>query len=451
LTANEGLLVMRRIAHGSVWFKPEDEERVLKLMRLQCSAIRSAYQSIHGHGLRGNDVRKRVKKNYMSLLDQRWVSDACTMASMINQDHALFGGRKAWRDLLSKNLSKSEWLARRNSQLWSQGDRSRRGNLHIRLDGDKLLVRDPAGKWIEGKAFMSKKFKPDLSCYDVRLIHRNGKFKFMLGWEQPSPVPIRVADAIGLDANPDGVAITEVGHDGNLLSHHYLRAQRIQFASQNKRDNDIRLLAKEIVGEAITKNKKLVVEQLDFRNRDRSSGCRKFRRMKSNYLYHKILKAVKSRAARYGVELVEVNPAFTSILGELKYQKMYSLNGHAAAALVIARRGMGIRERQDFTVTPTVKGKSGLNLEGRGHGIVLSPKAWSWLGECFLKSKPARLTASCPAPSSILGIGHGVGETPTGESLTTTGRQGVVQHNSAEEGPPLELGQFVQVSQTREF
>jgi IS605 OrfB family transposase len=435
---------MRRIAHGTVWFKPEDEKRILELMRFQCSALRSAYQSIHRHGLRGNDVRKRVKKNYMVLLDQRWISDACTMASMINQDHALFGGRKSWQELVSGNLSKSEWLVHRNNQLWSRGDKMLQGNPHIRLDGDKLLVRDPDGRWIEGRAFLPKKFKLDLSCYDARLVCRNGKFQFMLGWEQTASKPVHVTDAIGLDTNSDGVALAEVGQDGNLLSHHYLRAQRVQFASANKRDNDIRLLAKEIVGEAVAKGKKLVVEQLDFGNK--SGGNRKFRRMKSNFLYRKILEAVKSRAARCGVELVEVNPAFTSILGKLKYEKLYSLNHHTAAALVIARRGVGFQERQDFTVTPTKRGKGHLNLEGRGCSTRLSLKAYSWLGECFLKPKKARLTASCPAPSSILGIGHSVGEIPTGESNPTTGRIGVLNKDQAVERPPSDLGKIVQVS-----
>jgi IS605 OrfB family transposase len=291
---------------------------------------------------------------------------------------------------------------------------------------------------------MPKKFKPDLSCYDARIMWKGGKFQFMLGWELAVPKPAHVKDAIGLDTNPDGVALSEVGQDGNLLSHRYLRAQRIQFASQNKRDNDIRLLVKKIVDEAVTKGKKLVVEQLDFGSKDK--GSRKFRRMKSNFLYRKILEAVKSRAAKCGVELVEVNPAFTSILGRLKYEKMYSLNRHDAAALVIARRGMGILERQDFTVTPTNRGKGHLNLEGRGCSTRLSLKAWSWLQDCFLKPKPARLTASCPAPSSILGIGHSVGETPTGESNPTTGRIGVLNKDQAEERPPSDLGKIVQVS-----
>jgi IS605 OrfB family transposase len=365
------------------------------------------------------------------------------MASMINQDHALFGGRKAWQELVSGKLLKSEWLACRNNQLWSRGDKTHQGNPHIRLDEDNLLIRDPAGRWIEGRAFLPKKFKLDLSCYDARLVCRNGKFQFMLGCEQTVPKPVHVTDAIGLDTNPDGVALTEVGSDGNLLSHHYLRAQRIQFASRDKRDNDIRLLAKEIVDEAMDKGKKLVVEQLDFG--DKKKGCRKFRRMRSNFLYRKILEAVKSRAVRCGVELIEVNPAFTSILGKLKYEKMYSLNHHTAAAMVIARRGIGFQERQDFAVMPTKGGKGHLNLEGRGCSTRLSLKAWSWLQDCFLKPKPALLTGACPAPISILGIGRSVGEIPTGESSPTTGRTRVVQHNLAEERPPSDLGKIVQV------
>jgi hypothetical protein len=41
----------------------------------------------------------------------------------------------------------------------------------------------------------------------------------------------------------------------------------------------------------------------------------------------------------------QVNPAYTSIIGEWKYASYYRITGHQAAALVIARRGQGFRER----------------------------------------------------------------------------------------------------------
>jgi len=65
---------IRRVAHGQVWFS--NPEPILELCQLQCSATRSAYQAIHKHGLKNNDVKKYVKKNYMQTLNQRMMTFA---------------------------------------------------------------------------------------------------------------------------------------------------------------------------------------------------------------------------------------------------------------------------------------------------------------------------------------------------------------------------------------
>jgi len=41
------------------------------------------------------------------------------------------------------------------------------------------------------------------------------------------------------------------------------------------------------------------------------------------------------------VPIVKVKPAFTSIIGILKYQHMYGISSHESAGYVIARRGLG--------------------------------------------------------------------------------------------------------------
>ena len=86
---------IRRVSHGQVWFS--NPEPILELCQLQCSATRSAYQAIHKHGLKGNDIKNYVKKNYMQALNQRYVADACSIASGINQDNSIFGGKRAWK------------------------------------------------------------------------------------------------------------------------------------------------------------------------------------------------------------------------------------------------------------------------------------------------------------------------------------------------------------------
>ncbi|MBW2069547.1 MAG: DUF2192 domain-containing protein, partial [Deltaproteobacteria bacterium] len=49
-------------------------------------------------------------------------------------------------------------------------------------------------------------------------------------------------------------------------------------------------------------------------------------------------------ARREGIEVVKVNPAFTSIIGQLKYAPQYLLDKDVTGAFVIGRRGIGFRE-----------------------------------------------------------------------------------------------------------
>jgi len=365
----------------------------------------------------------------MSALNQRYISDACSVAQGVVQENAIFGGKRNWERLVNGSMTKEEWLSKRNNRLYSRGDRTKDGNPNIRIKGDKIFVNDPSqrGKWIEGKVFVPKKSKPDLDCYDVRLVHESGKFKVVIGWEKEvaEPKPDFSNGCIGIDTNPSGLGAAEVDYKGNLLHHHFETEQRIQFASKNKRDSDVRLLAKRIIVLAKEKNKPLIIEKLSFKNQ--KSGFRKFRRMKHNFIHRRIIESIKSRASKEGVALVEVNPAFTSKLGHLKFQKMFSMPIHNVAAMVIARRAMGIQERQTFVVKkadkPNKDGKIPWNLEGRQGSCMLSERAWSWLRDCFLKPKQSSLTGTRLDVVSRTTIGRSVVQS-TGEPIPTTGRGG---------------------------
>jgi len=438
----------RLVAHGKVWFPEQVKVRMLDLMNAQSSAARSAYQAAHKHGLKGNAVKQYVKRNFMDTLNQRYISDAVSRVAAIEDEGVLFGGKQAWKDMREGKLSKEEWQERRNGQLYSRGDRTKSGNPNIRIVGSRLLVNDPSGrgKWLEGRLFIPAKWKPVLDCYDVRLLYRDGKFEVKVSWTEPDTPKLPVVDgAIGVDCNPDGVAVVEVTGDGNLKHHQYEQEQRIQFAGRRKRDYDIKQLAVRVVDAAKEARKPLVVEKLDFSPASRNKGCRKFRRTKSQFIYRQMLDAIKARATREGVPLVEVQPAFTSILGNLKYGEPYSLNRHTAAALVIGRRGMGLLERQDFTVTQDESDSEKLNLEGRGFKHTLTQKAYSFLQVCGLKEKPAGLTAPALAPGSKPGISASTGEIPVGETQPITGRLGRVNSTHGEERLPLGLGEIFQV------
>lgn len=409
-----------KVAHGSVWFKPDTEQRVIALMCLQCSAMRSAYQAGMKYEMKGNDVKQYVKKNYMGRLNQRYIADACTMARRFaSHKNVCFGGKANWDKMVSGVITKKEWLDARNNQLYSRGDRTHNGNPNIRISSNKIYIKDPSCKseWLEGSLFIPKKFDIDLDCYSVRLLRKSGKFHVVVSWWAETPMSQVGPGAIGVDCNPDGVAIVEINSIGNILKHRYIRKPRICNAKKNKRTHDINLLAKQVVDCATAANKPIVVEELNFKSKDktRMHSSKKF----PTFAFRRMLNAVKQRSLKYGIPVIVINPMYTSILGVLKYKRMYCLCRHTAAAFVIARRGIGLLERCDFTVTETRSRKQQLNLEGRSCSVFLSRASFNQMHR-FLKPEKSALTAPSLALSPKLSKNDSLGEIPIGESSLIT-------------------------------
>jgi hypothetical protein len=66
--------------------------------------------------------------------------------------------------------------------------------------------------------------------------------------------------------------------------------------------------------------------------------------MLSDLDFARYQKAIDSSCFRRGVDLVRVNPAYTSQKGKV-YSKQLGCNTHMGAAYVIARVGQGIKEQ----------------------------------------------------------------------------------------------------------
>jgi IS605 OrfB family transposase len=384
-----------------------DFEALNQLMRDWSSCMRYAYQRIHKDRLAGNEVVKACKPLYMTKLNQRYIQDAVLKAKAITQEHALFGGRKSWSKMLTGLITKQEWHRIRDSELYSRGDITKQGNPNIRVittpEGYKLRVGLPgARQFLMFTLYIPEKFQEQFelykNCYDVRIKNKNGKYFVYIGLTIPDIKPVfRFSEGcVGVDTNPDGLAVVEIERDGNLLEHEYLQCDRIQFARHEKRKNDIEALALQVINYVILKGKGIVLEDLKFS--EGKKGHKKFNRMKHNFIYSQLLRAIERRAIKDGVEVRKVNPAFTSITGILKYQDQYSLNRHTAAALIIARRGYGIMERVRVRLEPLEKDR--LNLAGRDRSIALTKKAYSYFKKIYniLEVQTPGLTAPCLTP-----------------------------------------------------
>jgi len=63
------------------------------------------------------------------------------------------------------------------------------------------------------------------------------------------------------------------------------------------------------------------------------------------WIYKRLLNKIEITARRNGIEIRKVNPAYTSLIGKLKYAPQFNIDKDIAAAYVIARRGLGFKER----------------------------------------------------------------------------------------------------------
>ena len=152
--------------------------------------------------------------------------------------------------------------------------------------------------------------------------------------------------AIGVDLNADHLAVVETDASGN-----YVNAFSVPLVTYGKSQHQ----AEAIIGDAVAEvvayarevGKPIVMEKLDFRQKKAQleGENRKYSRMLSSFSYGKIKACFLSRGYRQGVEVHQVNPAFSSVIGRVKFMERYGLSVHQAAALVLARRLLGCSER----------------------------------------------------------------------------------------------------------
>ena len=167
----------------------------------------------------------------------------------------------------------------------------------------------------------------------------------------------RALGAIGVDVNADHLAVAETDRFGNLVA-----VRRIDLNTYGKRRNQAKAMIESaaiaLVTQAQAAGKPIVIEALDFQKKKAELETTDARqsRLISSFAYRKVLSSIKSAAFRHGVEVIEVNPAYTSVIGAVNFAQRRGISVHQGAALAIARRGLGLSERPTVRVAVVPRG-----------------------------------------------------------------------------------------------
>jgi IS605 OrfB family transposase len=311
-----------------------------------------------------------------------------------NPKKLVFGSRELFEQLKKKHLTgksreklRQKWEERRYCILQSRGDKSKEGNLNLRLVNLKgewrLRINLGNGEYVWAKVIRSAKRKTDkwisfISSiehaektgdwfpYTVRLKLRNGKVYAQFSREEKLPEVVITKDkgVIGIDINayPFHLALVHTSKDGNLEKYERLGLGNLLEGSSEKRAYLSWQTAHQVVEIAKRERKAIVVENLEkLPKGKRGDGLPKLRHKLQKWVYKALLQKIEIVARRNGIQVIKVNPAYTSIIGKLKYAPLYNIDKDTAGAYVIARRGLGFKERMPKNYKKLLKDKEFLS------------------------------------------------------------------------------------------
>jgi IS605 OrfB family transposase len=289
----------------------------------------------------------------------------------------VFGGRRLFEKLCKNHLTgkareklKKQWRELRQGTLVSIRSKSDRGNrltrfedlngqLYLRITpGNRKFIytkvlREPKSskdKWLTFMAMLLESWQTkNYFAYTVELKLREGEIYGSVSSEIPTPEVKYTKEngviAIDTNASPIHLAIAEVSKTGELLSYQTISLHHLLGLFQNSKDHQEWILAHQLLDLAIEKGKVIAIENLKkLKKGVRGDGKATLRKILHQWNARKFLQKLKRIAMLKGVEIVEINPAYTSIIGMLKCAPQLSIDKDVAGAYVIGRSALGFKE-----------------------------------------------------------------------------------------------------------
>ncbi|MFZ8859078.1 MAG: IS200/IS605 family accessory protein TnpB-related protein [Thermocrinis sp.] len=362
--------------------KKEDKEKLIKLMRMQSSAIRVAYNMLKEleKGKAKNphvQIYHRLKQPFPDL-PTKYIDSAIYKAKQYpTYKPVVFGGRRLFEKLCKNHLTgkareklKKQWRELRQGTLISIGLKADRGNrltrfedlygqLHLRITtGNREFIyakvlREPSNskdKWINFMAMLLESWQTQsYFAYTVELKLRDGEVYGSVSFEIPTSEARYTKEngvkAIDTNASPIHLAMAEFSKTGELLSYQTISLHRLMGLSQNRKDHQEWILAHQLLDLALQKNKAIAIENLKkLKKGNCGDGKATLRKILHNWNAKEFLRKLKRVAMLKGVEVIEVNPAYTSVIGMLKYAPQLNIDKDIAGAYVIGRRALDFKE-----------------------------------------------------------------------------------------------------------
>lgn len=342
-------------------------------MRIQSNITHIAYNR-YREGMNEKDIWYYLKDmNNIKIHSQSKLSGIKRAKQFYDKDTALncvscFGGKNLFKQLSQKKISKEEYKKKRLLPIYSVGNSTEMGNQKFKLDFDNKKITFIIDKKSSYDININWNYKKDY-LYELQTISELVKQKkialtFQLDFQYvyitfdetkiytPKNYIGKENRVLGIDMNPNyiGYNISEFCGDEQkimgtgvysikeLTKNLKVNSQSKLYKYQNnKRKYELTIIIKDIVKKAYQNNcSKITIEELKIVCKDAGKGKTFNRLTNTKWDRTTFVQSLKKQCYLHNIELVEVNPAYSSFIGNLVYSKYPDM---VAASCEIARRG----------------------------------------------------------------------------------------------------------------
>ena len=289
-----------------------------------------------------------------------------------------FENRKPNICMGTKKLARNDMKAfkqHRDSQINYMGRTcEKQGNANFQMQYVKkgnffaMKVRRDFGKWKEdrsperfaygkchfkyGGRQLREVMRNNTSPVTVSVIRRNERYYLFVtvavSYESSAIITRKEHGVIGIDFNKGFINICETDEKGNIVN---VEKMKYPFGKAGITNAGLADVISKVSKKAVETGKSIVAEDLSFKNKKRKAKKavtpteKEGMRMLHSLPYSRYAKILENITFNRKIELIKVNPAYTSRIAEQKFCNRMKLNIHNGAAYVIARKGMGIKDK----------------------------------------------------------------------------------------------------------
>jgi len=330
----------------------KSEYNITDLMRQYTILVKSCYNKLL-KGFNEKDIRLYLKSlNNIQDLDSRFIENAIIDSKAIQKDNKVIFNRFNFIKRSKNKISKNEFKENKYLPIVNYGEIQQHGNRKFKLDmnNNKIIFKLNKKNHIDiNLPKLKANYKRELQKIQSSMELNELKVSFKLDnkYIYISYEPIKYDNTLqlkdnrimGLDLNPNniGISILEFKNNNyNIIHTCFIDLFENNKLHKNKKDYNVIMISKQII--QLMKSyhiKNISIEDLNIKTKNYNKGKKYNKLCNNDWNRNLFVNNLIKRCDINNMNVYKINTAYTSVIGNLKYDYCDPVN----ASIEVARRG----------------------------------------------------------------------------------------------------------------